>query len=82
MKQYKVYEDNKLIGVFYWNPEEESFFSKLEETLYILQELTFPSYDRKKLHNAIQYHHAIFDYHNTEFIDVTWNTEKVWLKVV
>ena len=36
MKQYKVYEDNKLIGIFYWDQEEEPFFSKLEETLYIL----------------------------------------------
>lgn len=80
MKQYKIYENGKFIGEFYWNPTEEPFFSKLEEVLYILQELSFPSWDKRKLYDAIHSCHAVFDYHGTEFVDVTWNTEKVWLR--
>lgn len=84
MKRFEVFDEGYKIAEFYWDEYEESYFGKMEEVLYILQEIEFPSWDRKKLIEAIHNQRAIFTYHNTEKIEVTWSLEsqKVFLHAI
>lgn len=83
-KRIEIYEDGYKIYEF-WHDEYYSFFSHLEDELFIIQELYYRTTDKRQYIEDMRNGKAIFRYgFFGDAIEVTWNYDigKVWLRAL